>query len=100
MTCLAKLSPYRDTDCNRLLRGCRNQGRSEWTFAPSSRWGRFWSGRISQSRLWPLEFGRVGGIIGAEGDRSGGMKYRIAVWAGVGFLAAGVWAVYASATFP
>jgi len=28
------------------------------------------------------------------------MKYRIAIWATVGFLVAGSWAVYAMATFP
>jgi hypothetical protein len=47
-----------------------------------------------------LEFRGIGGIIGAEGDRGGGMKYRIAMWAGAGFLVAGFWALYASATFP
>ncbi len=28
------------------------------------------------------------------------MKYRIAIWAIVGFLVAGFWALFASATFP
>ena len=28
------------------------------------------------------------------------MKYRIAIWAGVGFLVAGLWALYALATTP
>lgn len=28
------------------------------------------------------------------------MKYRIAIWAGAGFLVAGFWALYAFATFP
>ena len=28
------------------------------------------------------------------------MKYRIAIWASAGFLVAGFWALYASATFP
>ena len=28
------------------------------------------------------------------------MKYRIAVWAGAGFQVAGLWAVFAIATFP
>jgi hypothetical protein len=28
------------------------------------------------------------------------MKYRIAIWAGIGFLVAGFWALYAMATFP
>jgi uncharacterized membrane protein YoaK (UPF0700 family) len=41
-----------------------------------------------------LEFGRIGETIGAENGRSGSMKYRIAVWAGVGFLVAGCWALY------
>jgi hypothetical protein len=30
----------------------------------------------------------------------GSMKYRIAMWASVGFLVASCWAVYAMATFP
>jgi hypothetical protein len=30
----------------------------------------------------------------------GGMKYRIAIWAIVGSLVAGSWAVFAAATFP
>ena len=28
------------------------------------------------------------------------MKHRIAIWAGIGFLVAGLWAVFAIATFP
>jgi hypothetical protein len=28
------------------------------------------------------------------------MKYRIAMWAGAGFLVAGLWALFAFATFP
>jgi hypothetical protein len=28
------------------------------------------------------------------------MKYRIAMWAGAGFLVAGFWAIFAIATFP
>lgn len=28
------------------------------------------------------------------------MKYRIALWAGIGFLVAGFWALYVYATFP
>jgi hypothetical protein len=28
------------------------------------------------------------------------MKYRIPIWAGVGFLVAGFWALFAIATFP
>jgi hypothetical protein len=32
--------------------------------------------------------------------RSGTMKYRIAMWAGAGFLVAGFWAFFALATFP
>ena len=31
---------------------------------------------------------------------SGGMKYRIVMWASVGFLIAGFWALFAFATFP
>ncbi len=31
---------------------------------------------------------------------SGTMKYRIAMWAGAGFLVAGFWALFAIATFP
>ena len=53
---------------------------------------------------WPnesrLEFGGIGGIIRGEGDRGRGMKYRIAMRAGAGFLVAGFGALYASATFP
>jgi hypothetical protein len=39
-------------------------------------------------------------MIRAEDDRGDGMKYRIAAWAGLGFLIAGLWAIYVSATFP
>jgi len=31
---------------------------------------------------------------------SGGMKYRIVMWASVGFLIAGFWVLFAFATFP
>ena len=33
-------------------------------------------------------------------DKSGTMKYRIALWASAGFLIAGFWALFAFATFP
>jgi hypothetical protein len=32
--------------------------------------------------------------------RGGPVKYRIAMWAGAGFLVAGFWALFAIATFP
>jgi hypothetical protein len=43
-----------------------------------------------QSRL---EFRGIGEIMGSE-QRGGGMKYRIVMWAGAGFLVAGFWAFY------
>jgi hypothetical protein len=47
-----------------------------------------------------LEFGRIGETIESENSRSGGMKYRIAMWAGAGFLIAGFWALYFFPTAP
>jgi hypothetical protein len=47
-----------------------------------------------------LEFGRIGETIEPENSRSGGMKYRIGMWASAGFLVAGGWALYAFATTP
>jgi hypothetical protein len=47
-----------------------------------------------------LEFGRIGETIEPENSRSGGMKYRVGMWASAGFLAAGGWALYACATTP
>jgi hypothetical protein len=41
-----------------------------------------------------LEFGRVGETIGSEKSRSGGMKYRVAMWASAGFVVACFWALY------
>jgi len=45
-----------------------------------------------------LDFARIGGIIEAEGDRGGGMKYRIAMWASAGFLVSGCWGLYFAVT--
>jgi hypothetical protein len=39
-------------------------------------------------------------MIDQESSRSHGMKYRIAIWAGVGLLVAGGWALYALAGAP
>jgi uncharacterized RDD family membrane protein YckC len=39
----------------------------------------------------------TGETIEPENNRSGGMKYRIGMWASAGFLVAGCWAVYAFA---
>src|ERR1700675_4991277 len=47
-----------------------------------------------------LEFGRIGETTEPENSRSGGMKYRIGIWASAGFLVAGCWALYAFATTP
>jgi len=47
-----------------------------------------------------LEFGRIGETIEPENSGSGGMKYRIGMWASAGFLVAGCWAIYAFATTP
>jgi hypothetical protein len=47
-----------------------------------------------------LEFGGIGETIGPGNSRSGGMKYRIVIWAGVGFLVAGFWALYFFPTAP
>jgi hypothetical protein len=41
-----------------------------------------------------LDFGRVGETIGSEKSRSGGMKYRVVMWAAAGFLVACFWAVF------
>jgi hypothetical protein len=41
-----------------------------------------------------LEFGKIGETIGSENRRSGGVKYRIAIWASAGFLVAGCWGLY------
>ena len=43
-----------------------------------------------------LEFGGISGIIRNASRRSGGMKRRIAIWAGPGLVVAGCWALYAS----
>jgi hypothetical protein len=47
-----------------------------------------------------LDFGGAGGIIGDESDGSSGLKHRVALWAGAGFLIAGGWVLYAFATAP
>jgi hypothetical protein len=47
-----------------------------------------------------LELGRIGETIEPKNSRSSAMKYRIAIWASVGFLVAGCWALYAFATTP
>jgi hypothetical protein len=45
-----------------------------------------------------LEFGTISETIESENRGDGRMKYRIAVWAGAGFIVAGCWALYAFAT--
>jgi len=39
-------------------------------------------------------------MIKSESSTSGGMKYRIAMWASAGLLVAGCWNLYVLATFP
>jgi hypothetical protein len=39
-------------------------------------------------------------MFGPRQEQGSSMKYRIAMWASVGFLVASCWAVYALATFP
>jgi hypothetical protein len=47
-----------------------------------------------------LEFERIGETIEQVGSRSGIMKYRLGVWACVGFLVACFWALYVLAATP
>jgi hypothetical protein len=41
-----------------------------------------------------LELARIGEKMGCSNRRSGNMKYRIGMWASVGFLVASCWALY------
>ena len=41
-----------------------------------------------------MDFGGIGETIGSENTRSGGMKYRLVMWAGARFLVASFWALY------
>jgi hypothetical protein len=47
-----------------------------------------------------FEIRLISETIGSEISGSGDMKYRMIMWASAGFLVAGFWALYASATFP
>jgi hypothetical protein len=47
-----------------------------------------------------LEFGGIGGIIGNESGGGSGLKHRVTLWAGAGFLIACGWVLYAFATAP
>lgn len=47
-----------------------------------------------------LEFGGIGETLEQKVAEGIGMKYRVAMWAGIGFLVAGCWAFYAFVTTP
>jgi hypothetical protein len=51
-------------------------------------------------RIAGLLYRATGGIITVCNSRSSVMKRRLAIWAIVGFLVAGVWALYALASTP